>query len=105
MKDTKIELSKFKLLRERNEAKKQELDGKVIVVEYEVIDLKLQIRTSEVQNFKLLQGKERELNKLQMEIIMLNQRKGNLEHKLQSYDIIKEEKNLLKLNQEREKEM
>ncbi len=62
--------------------KKKKLDGKVIVAEQEVINLKHQIRTNEVQILKILQAKERELNKLQMEIIMLNQSKGNLEQKL-----------------------
>ncbi len=33
---------------------------------------------------------------------MLNQSKGNLDQKLQSYDIIKEEIDLLKLNKKRE---
>ncbi len=50
----------------------------------------------------LVQAKERELNKLQLEIIILNQSRGNLEQKLHSNDIIKEEKDLLKMNQEKE---
>jgi hypothetical protein len=33
---------------------------------------------------------------------MLNQSKGNLEYKHRSYDIIKEERDLLKLNQKKE---
>lgn len=37
-----------------------------------------------------------------MEFILANQRKGTLEQQLQSYEIIKVEKTLLKLNQERE---
>jgi uncharacterized protein (DUF2141 family) len=39
MEQTKIELSRLKLLCEKNEAKKQELEGKIIVAQHEVQDL------------------------------------------------------------------
>jgi len=98
MEQTMLILLGFKLLRERNEAEKHELEGKIVGAQQEVLDLHNQIRATEVQNRKTLQIKERELNKLQMELILANQRKGTLEQQLQSYEIIKGERNLLKLN-------
>jgi len=44
----------------------------------------------------------RELNKLQMKLLMANQRKGTLEQQMQSYEIIRKKKDMLNLNQERE---
>jgi hypothetical protein len=48
------------------------------------------------KHFKL----RRELNKLQMKLLMANQRKGTLEQQMQSYEIIRKKKDMLNLNQE-----
>lgn len=37
-----------------------------------------------------------------MKLLMANQRKGTLEQQMQSYEIIRKKKDMLKLNQERE---
>jgi hypothetical protein len=61
MKHTRIELSKFKLLRKRIEVEKQELEAKSSSYIVEVIDLQCQICASKIQTNKTFQ---RELNKL-----------------------------------------
>jgi hypothetical protein len=52
------------LLCERNEAKKQELDSKVIAAQQKVQGLQNHIRATEVQFKKTFQAKEKELNQL-----------------------------------------
>ncbi len=54
MEQTMIELLGFKLLRERNEVEKQELEGKVVVAQQEVLDLHNHIRVIELHNRKTL---------------------------------------------------
>jgi len=54
MEQTMIELLGFKLLHERNEVEKQELEGKVVVAQQEHLDLHNQIRAIEVHNRKTL---------------------------------------------------
>lgn len=81
---------------------KKELESKVIFAQQEVLDLHNQIHATKEENRKTFQVKERELNKLQMKLLMANQRKGTLEQQMQSYEIIREKKDMLKLNQERE---
>jgi len=54
------------------------LEGKVVVAQQEVLDLQNQICAIEIQNRKILQVKEKELNKLYVELIMANQIKGTL---------------------------
>lgn len=63
-----------------------------------VINLQCQIHATKVQTNKTFQ---RALNKLWMEIVMLNQITRILEQQMQSYEMVKEEINLLKLNKER----
>lgn len=75
MEQTRIELSRLKILRDKNEAKKQELESKVVVPQQHVIDIQNQVRAIEVQNKKTLQVKKRKLNKLQMEFIMANKKR------------------------------
>ncbi len=70
MEQTRVELSGLKLLCERNETKKQELESKATIAQ-EVLDLQDHICATEVQNKKTFQGKEREMNRLHMEIIMV----------------------------------
>jgi hypothetical protein len=80
MEQTRIELSLgFKLLRDRNETKRKELENKVVAAQYEVLDVQNHIHATKEQNRKTLQVKERELNKLQIKLLMENQRKGTLE--------------------------
>ncbi len=96
MEKTWIELSGFKLLLERNEAEKQELENKDVVAQQEVLGLHNHTHAIEVQIKKTLQAMQKKLNQLQMEFIMVKQ--ATLEQQMQSYEIIKGERNLLKEN-------
>ncbi len=99
MEQTKIELLGLKLLCERM---KQKLESKVTIIQQEAQDLQHHIRTIEIQIKKTLQAKEKELNQLQMELIMVKYRKATMEQLMQLYETIKGEKDLLKVNQDRE---
>lgn len=71
MEKTWIKLSRLKLLREKNEAKKQELNSRVVVTQQEVIDLQNNIRATKVEIKKTFQAKEKKLNQLDIEFIMV----------------------------------
>ncbi len=80
----------------------QELESKIAIAQQEVLGLHNHIHATEVQIKKTLQGKERELYQLQMDLIMVKQRKAILEQQMQSFETIKGKRDLLKANQERE---
>ncbi len=81
-KTSKIELSRLKLLHERNEAKKQKLESKTATTQQEVLSLLNHTLAIEVQIKKTLQAIEKELNQLQMEFIMVKQMKATIKQKM-----------------------
>ncbi len=101
MEQTIIELSRIKLLHERNGIEKQELESKTIVAQHEMQDLQHHIHVIEVEIKKTLHTKEKKLNQLQMELIMIKKRKVTLEQQMQLYGTIKRERDLLKANWDR----
>jgi hypothetical protein len=64
MEQTRIELSRLKLLGDKNEVKNLELEVKIIIITQEVISLQHHIMATKVQIKKILHAKEKELNKL-----------------------------------------
>ncbi len=71
MEQTRIELLGLKLLCERNEVEKQELDNKTTIAQQEVQDLQHDICAIEIQIKKTLQAKEKKLNQLWVEFSMV----------------------------------
>ncbi len=64
MEKTWIELSRFKLLLERNEVEKQKLESKDAIAQQEVLGLHNHFHATKVQIKKTFHAKEKKLNQL-----------------------------------------